>query len=154
MSAPTLTVKGGPEVASKLVKFTERNLPDSLKRTSDESAKKLAGIIREAQPVDSGQLARSVKVTPRADRIEVQLGGTGLPYTGWIEFGGARATARTGAGLSRRGLRQARSEGLLSGGRPYVKTGRTIYPALKALRAEHERRTQAEVQREAQVALR
>lgn len=154
MPAPTLHLKGGPETAAKLIRFTERNLPDSLKRTSEDSAKRLADTIRSAQPTLSGSLRSSVRVTPRRDQIEVTLGGPGLPYAGWIEFGGARATAATGAGLSRRGLRLARSAGLLSGGRPYVKTGRTIYPSLKALRSEHERRTAAEIDREAQGALR
>jgi hypothetical protein len=152
--APTLHLRGGPETSAKIIRFAERNLPDSLKRTAEDSAKRLGDTIRRAQPTDSGQLARSVNVTPKRDQIEVTLGGPGLPYAGWIEFGGSRATARTGAGLSRAGLRMARSAGLLSGGRPFVKTGRTIYPAIKALRAEHEKRTAADLEREAAGALR
>lgn len=154
MPAPTLHMRGGPETAAKLIKFTERNLPDSLKRTAEDSAKRLAETIRAAQPTLSGTLRSSVKVTPRRDQIEVTLGGPGIRYAGWIEFGGQRATAATGAGLSRRGLRMARSAGLLSGGRPYVRTGRTIYPSLKALRAEHERRTATDIENEARGALR
>jgi hypothetical protein len=153
MPAPTLHVRGGPETAAKLVKFSERNLPDSLKRTANDSAKALAAVIREGQPVESGDLRGSLKVTPHADRIDVTLGGRGIPYAGWIEFGGSRATARTGPGLSRRGRLAAGEAGLLSGGRPYVKTGRTIYPALKALRSIHEKRTADDIEREARGAL-
>jgi len=59
-------------------------------------------------PVLSGALAASVNVAATSTGVDVSL-GAGLPYAGWIEFGGSR-------------------------GRPLVPEGRYLYPT--ALAAE------------------
>ena len=68
----------------------------------------VAVAVRIRVPRRSGRLAGSVVATRDARGAEVGIGG-GVPYAGWIEFGGTR-------------------------GRPYVPTGRYLYPT--ALAAE------------------
>jgi phage gpG-like protein len=66
------------------------------------TAEKVAASTRARVPRRSGTLAASVAVA--ADSGTVQVGiGEGVPYAGWVEFGGTR-------------------------GRPYFDQGRYLYP--------------------------
>jgi hypothetical protein len=70
------------------------------------TADQVATMIRTRQPVLTGRLAASAGAQPASHGASVTL-GDGVPYAGWIEFGGTR-------------------------GRPYVPMGRTVYPTAEA----------------------
>ena len=65
-------------------------------------AEKAASATRMRVPHRSGTLAGSVEAGHEEDGASVGM-GAGVPYAGWIEFGGSR-------------------------GRPYVSSGRYLYP--------------------------
>jgi len=65
-------------------------------------ADQVAVLVRGRVPRVSGRLASSVTAEDITDGANVGMGGS-VPYAGWIEFGGTR-------------------------GRPYVSTGRYLYP--------------------------
>lgn len=70
-------------------------------------ADRVADTVRGRVPHLTGQLAGSVETTSGDDGVDVGM-GAGVPYAGWIEFGGSR-------------------------GRAYVPEGRYLYPtALEA----------------------
>lgn len=69
-------------------------------------ASQTATIVRAKVPHVSGRLAASVDASPTGDGADLAIGG-GVPYAGWIEFGGTR-------------------------GRPYVSAGRYLFPTAKA----------------------
>jgi phage gpG-like protein len=72
-------------------------------RVADPVAQRAAQVVRSKVPRLSGQLAGSVGVVDSADGAELVMGGPGVPYAAWIEFGGKR-------------------------GRPYIAEGRYLYP--------------------------
>lgn len=61
-----------------------------------------AGIVSTKVPHRTGRLAASISIEP-TNRSALLRMGQGVPYAGWIEFGGSR-------------------------GRPFVKRGRYVYP--------------------------
>jgi|SRR5580765_3085219 len=69
------------------------------------SAEQTASTVRARVPVKSGALRASVRDVMRGNVGRVEM-GAGLPYAGWIEFGGSR-------------------------GRPRARRGRYEYPAAK-----------------------
>lgn len=72
----------------------------------EQTAARVADSVRGQVPRDSGALASSV--TSGSDSGQAFVGmGEGLPYAGWIEYGGTR-------------------------GRPYYPTGRYVYPTAHA----------------------
>jgi phage gpG-like protein len=75
----------------------------------EEVADKAASAARARVPRRSGALAASVDSSREHEKALVGMGGSDVPYAGWIEFGGTR-------------------------GRPYIGRGRYLYPV--ALNAE------------------
>ena len=67
------------------------------------TADQVASMIRARQPRLTGRLAASAGAFGSDHGASVGIGGSGVPYAGWIEFGGTH-------------------------GRPYVAEGRTVYP--------------------------
>jgi hypothetical protein len=80
-------------------------------------ADKVASTTRSGVPRRSGALAASVTSGESRGRAFVGIGGTDVPYAGWIEFGGARRGR--GGGVAER---------------PYLARGRYLYPT--AMNAE------------------
>jgi len=72
-----------------------------------QAADKAAARVRSSAPVDTGALVGSVTTGTEEGQAFVGM-GEGLPYAGWIEYGGTR-------------------------GRPYVDAGRYVYPAAQAV---------------------
>jgi phage gpG-like protein len=83
----------------------------------EEVADKAASATRSRVPRHSGALAASVTSAGAREGALVGMGGSGVPYAGWIEFGGARRGR--GGGIAER---------------PYLARGRYLYPA--AINAE------------------
>jgi hypothetical protein len=79
----------------------------------------------------SGRMAGQTGSRADNRRVEVHLGTGGLPFVGWMEFGGPRLRG------SRRARRQASLRaygGVTRAPRPYVHGGRSLYPMLAASR--------------------
>ena len=110
--AISATVRGIPELerGSKRL-FT--HIDTGAEQAFRSTAAQVAALIRARQPVVSGALAASAGTEPTDHGASVTL-GDGVPYAGWIEFGGTR-------------------------GRPYVPEGRTVYPTAEASKPMFER---------------
>ena len=109
----TVEVHGADELAAgsrKLFDHIESGAEKSFLSTADQVATMIAG----KQPVLTGRLAASVTAEGIDKGAAVGIGGPGVPYAGWIEFGGTR-------------------------GRPYVPMGRTLYPTAEESKAMFER---------------
>ena len=80
----------------------ERGAQSEFKRTADQTASLVSGRV----PHRSGRLASSVRgqATPKGASVVM---GAGVPYAGWIEYGGGH-------------------------GRPYVASGRYLEPTARA----------------------
>jgi len=61
------------------------------------SAEQTASTLRARVPVRSGRLRASVRNVMRGKVGSVEM-GAGLPYAGWIEFGGSRGRPRSRRG--------------------------------------------------------
>jgi phage gpG-like protein len=88
----------------------ERGSEQIFERIADDAperfegvADKAASVTRGRVPRRSGALAASVTSGRDDEKALVGMGGTGVPYAGWIEFGGTH-------------------------GRPYIGRGRYLYP--------------------------
>lgn len=68
-------------------------VPDACERAAqaaaEDAAATLAATTRARVPKRSGRLASSVAATPAPTGAQV-LFGAGVPYAGWIEYGGTR----------------------------------------------------------------
>lgn len=108
MPGSSVQVRGADELARALRRFPE-DLDGDLDAVEDRAAQEAARRVSSAVPRRSGALAASVSAT------NGQLGmGDGLPYAGWIEYGGTR-------------------------NRPYIPTGRYVMPsALSVADAFHD----------------
>jgi phage gpG-like protein len=78
----------------------------------EEVADKAASAARARMPHRSGALAASVTSGREDEKAIVGMGGSNVPYAGWIEFGGSRRGR--GGGLAERA---------------YIGRGRYLYPA-------------------------
>jgi len=106
--AEVLTVKGVTELASGSRRLAGV-IDDKARQRMVTAAEHTAGSVRGRVPRVSGRLASSVVSELAGDHAVLTM-GAGVPYAGWIEYGGAR-------------------------GRPYVAQGRYVYPT--ALADEH-----------------
>jgi hypothetical protein len=104
MPQDAVLVRGWPELAAGTATLA-KNIDDETQRRFQDVAGQIAAQARGATPVVSGDLASTAAVEP-GPPVSVSYGG-GLPYCGWIEFGGTR-------------------------GRPYIASGRAFLPAVTA----------------------
>lgn len=81
--------------------------------TAEAISRRVASQTQAKVPVLTGTLAASVDITDEPDGAGVSI-GEGLPYAGWIEFGGSR-------------------------GRPLVPEGRYLYPTALAAEGDYAR---------------
>ena len=100
-SGESVEMVGEQQAMADLKRWAEQLGPDVTTGTRS-FAETLAAQVTGQQPVLTGALAASVKVVPDEGGNAISL-GEGLPYAGWIEFGGSR-------------------------GRDLVPDGRTVYP--------------------------
>lgn len=106
MAEDAVQVKGWAELAAGTEKLAG-NIDTTTRDNLAAVAATVAGRVSGSVPVQSGQLAGSVTVEV-GPPVSVGIGaGAASEYAGWIEFGGTR-------------------------GRPYVATGRYLYPAADA----------------------
>ena len=94
-------VKGGTELITGSKRLV-RQIDDAARYRFLSVADDAAASVRTRVPRRSGRLASSISIQP-TDRSALLRMGQGVPYAGWIEFGGSR-------------------------GRPFVKRGRYVYP--------------------------
>ncbi|HEU0193320.1 MAG TPA: HK97 gp10 family phage protein [Gaiellales bacterium] len=87
-----------------------RRLADNIDSGADAAfrsvADQTATLVRGRVPRVSGRLAASVTADSISEGAQVGM-GDGVPYAGWVEFGGTR-------------------------GRPYIAQGRYLYPTAQA----------------------
>lgn len=104
MADDAIQVKGWPQLAAgtaQLATNTEATAQHNLAAVAGQ----VAGQVRGVVPVISGDLAGSVTADP-GPPVSVGI-GDGVPYAGWVEFGGTR-------------------------NRPYIGSGRYLYPTVQA----------------------
>jgi phage gpG-like protein len=109
VSDAKITVVGFDELASGSKRLFEK-VGDSVAKDFERVAAKEASTARGRVPRETGRLAGSVTSFREGDHAVVGM-GEGVPYAGWIEFGGTR-------------------------GRPYYPQGRYLFPVVT--RAEPE----------------
>ena len=114
MQDPALSaeVRGIPELKRGSQRLFD-HIDDGASKAFVSTADQVATLIRSRQPVVTGRLAASAGVEAADHGASVTL-GDGVPYAGWIEFGGTR-------------------------GRPYVPEGRTVYPTAEESKSMFER---------------
>jgi len=106
-------IVGGPQAMADLRRWADQVGP-AVAKAAAPFAERVADTVRNRVPVLTGQLAGSVEASTDDEAgpgVTVVM-GDGVPYAGWIEFGGSR-------------------------GRPYVPEGRYLYPSAAAATDEY-----------------
>lgn len=128
---PTVTWHGLPQLLRRFDRA--HSITDTLYQQAGKAwGERVVAAVRGQQA--SSRMAASVRADVDARRVEVTLGRSGIPFTGWMEFGGSRYKP----GTSRRARRQSYATlgRLTRAARPYVKGGRSLYPTLSNMRPE------------------
>ena len=112
MTAPNVEFVGTDAAMADLKRWAD-DLKPEVDKAGEPLGQRVAGIVKSRVPHLSGQLAGSVESSIDDEGIVVSL-GEGIPYGGWIEFGGAR-------------------------GREYIAEGRYLYPSLLDAQDEYEK---------------
>jgi hypothetical protein len=84
------------------------DLTDAMAAAGRRAAQPVADAVRSAYPSVTGRLAASVRVTGSRSGAAVRVGRKSVPYAGPVDFGG------------------------YPGDRPYIASGRYLYPAMAA----------------------
>jgi hypothetical protein len=92
-----------------MVRWAEQLAP-AVDKAGEPFAQRVAADVRGQVPYRTGALAGSVDLSIDSTGLALEM-GAGLPYAGWIEYGGSR-------------------------GRPYVPQGRYLYPTALAAQDE------------------
>lgn len=103
---------GVPEAMADFLRWAEQLAP-AVSRGTEPLAARLSSDVRGAVPHVTGQLEGSVGPWLDDESVGVEM-GEGVPYAGWIEFGGTR-------------------------GRPYIPDGRYLFPTVAAAFDDYER---------------
>lgn len=121
MPDDAIKVRGFPELAAGTEQLA-KNVDAATQQRYRAAADTVAGRVRSAVPHRSGAMAGSVGVQPGPPVGVGYLGG--VPYAGWVDFGGGH-------------------------GRAYIGSGRYLYPAVQdsepVVLAAAEQAAQAEV---------
>jgi hypothetical protein len=104
MSDINVQIEGADAAVADVADFAAR-LPRTLEPVTRTAAQRIASRARASAPVRSGRLAGSIDVGRDPQGATVTMGGGGIPYARWIEYGGSR-------------------------GRPYVAQGRYLGAAV------------------------
>jgi hypothetical protein len=114
---PTIEVVGLRALSRDLKKMSDEKsgpIVDAMKKAGKAAAEPVAAATRSSLPSVSGRLAGNVRTSGTRTGAAVRMGSRGIPYAGWIEFGGSR------------GGRNSR------GSRPFTAGGRYLFPAAEA----------------------
>lgn len=104
-----------------------------VKDSLNESAAIVVKYAKANAPVRSGKLQHSIRALSTGREARVAGGGAKVPYFGFIDYGGTVGRYRRGAiHQAARSANKARFFAV----RPFIKTGRILYPAFDAHRAE------------------
>lgn len=116
-ASDAVRIQGLAEFTAR-VKALQVAVPTRVVRLAlNESATIVAAAARGRAPVRSGRARASVRASSTASSARVSGGGARVKYFGFIDYGGK-------VGIKR------------SVSRPFVKTGRILYPAFEARRPE------------------
>jgi phage gpG-like protein len=91
-------------------------LPRELRKVFNTAATAVVTDAKAKVPKRSGQLAGSIRARSTPTEGRVVMGSEKVPYAGFIEFGGRVGKGRKGKGTG-------------SVSRPFIRTGRYLYPA-------------------------
>lgn len=115
------------------MKAMDVDTPKMIKVVFNESAALVAEGARRRAPVKSGALRNSIRVASTTTMAQIREGGGGVPYAGFIDYGGTVGRARyTTAYKFRKRTGQAR----VRAPRVFIPTGRIMYPAFLAVEAQ------------------
>ena len=108
---------------AKRIKEIDADLPKTLRLGLNTVANLVVDAARPRIPSRSGKARGSVKAASLRDKVRVKAGGGKAPWYPWLDYGG-----------------QGRIKGRPAK-RPFVKTGRYLYPAYFKLRDSGEMMT-------------
>jgi hypothetical protein len=95
----------------------EWSATEGLKRVHNAAAEIVASETRTRLPSRSGRAVGSVRTTSTPTNSQITEGGKRVPYVPWLDFGGRVGPKR-------------------SVHRPFIKTGRALYPAFEDRRKD------------------
>jgi HK97 gp10 family phage protein len=117
-----IRIEGLKEFLARM-KAAEQAVPNKVMRTAFNSAASLvAEDARRRAPVRTGALQSSIVASSTATYARVSGGSSSVPYFGFIDYGN-----RVHGGRGKVGRRD-------SNPRPFIRTGRILYPAFRAQR--------------------
>lgn len=131
VAADAVRVEGLREFLASMQRL-EVEAPRAVLRTSLNSAAAL--VVADAKrraPVRKGKLRDSIRASSTATYARVSEGSARVPYAGFIDYGGTVGRARKTVAHER-----ARAAGTARhlATRPFIRTGRILYPAFRAQR--------------------
>lgn len=101
----------------KDLKSLDRDLPKALRLSFNEISKIVVDDAQRRVPSVTGAARKSIKAKSTQKAARLAGGAKGVPYYGWLDFGGKGKGGRPGA-------------------RPFKKDGRYLYAAYNAHRSE------------------
>ena len=112
MADQAIEIKGLDELFSG-----SRRLFDRIGKAAGDEFERVAGRVADEisarMPRRTGAMAGAVQAKQERDKVLVGFEKAGLPYAGWVEFGGGSRP-----------------------GRPYVSSGRTVFPTAMPMDSE------------------
>lgn len=138
-----IRVTGLKEFLSKM-QTLQVEAPRKVSRVALNSVAEL--VVQDAQrraPARTGKLRASIRASSTATLVRVSEGSSKVPYAGFIDYGGTVGRLRTGNFAAVRGTeaatiharaRAARTARFFAV-RPFIRTGRILYPAYRAQKA-------------------
>lgn len=115
------------------MKMLDADSPKMVKGALNEVAELVAVEARKRAPVKSGRLKRSIRANSTTGKARVSEGSRAVLYAGFIDYGGTVGRYRSGE--IHRSARRAYTARHFAV-RPYIKTGRILYPAYNDHRAQ------------------
>jgi hypothetical protein len=115
MAQPVVGIVGAKALRKDLSRLADdatSPLYQAMKQAGKDAAEPVAAATRAALPHVTGTLAGDVRTSGTKTGAAVRMGRASVPYAGWVEFGGIRPDG---------------SE------RPFISTGRYLYPAARGL---------------------
>ena len=117
MAKPVVGIVGARALRKDLSRLADdatSPLYAAMKQAGKDAAEPVAAATRATLPHVTGTLAADVRTSGTKTGAAVRMGRASVPYAGWVEFGGTRHKPHE-------------SE------RPFIKTGRYLYPAARDL---------------------
>jgi hypothetical protein len=117
VAAPVIGLVGMRALRKDIKRQTDNTasqLYNGIKAAGRLAASPVAAATRDALPRATGRLAGDVRVSATRTGASVRMGRATVPYAGYIDFGGNLPRGQS---------------------RPYIPTGRFLFPAARALAA-------------------